>query len=534
LNTVNINGVEFAPLPGVSYRHNYGHIVADIAAKKVDELSVYRALMLNDLWFLLYFGMGYAVANHPFWISACREVEDGPGDFTLDIWAREHGKSSIITKGETIQFVLNNPEKSTGIFSYIKPLAKKFLFEIKETFATNRFLKACFPDVIWENCEKESPLWALDEGIVLRRRTNMAEPNISAWGLTEGMPIGMHFDRRIYDDISTQDMAKSMDVMDAVKMNFDSSQNIGKEGGHHRVIGTYYHHADPLIYIRDKKTPEGMRKYLLRRKPATHDGTATGRPIYLSQKRLDDLKGDQTFNFQQLLDPTPLADQRLNPGFMVRVERKEIPDDLYRVMLIDQAGDLDSNKGGAGDCWAVGVIGVEKRTDDIGQCNVYIEDLWITPSSESEAIEQIVRMYLRGGMVQRLGVEKVGQTTTHLHIASALKAHGRHVSFEDKTDVGVLLRPAGRTKRKLIESALSWPLNNGKIHYSSDVPNAYMERLRLEMSNFPFWHDDGINMLAYLYDVIKDCYFPSEVEDREEDRWVEKNMYKAVNSRVGY
>jgi hypothetical protein len=522
------------PLEGVSYKHNYGHIVADISAKKVDELSVYRALILNDLWFLLYFAMGYGIAHHPFWVKCCREVEDGPLNFTLDIWAREHGKSSIITKGETIQHILKYPEKSCGIFSYIKPLAKKFLFEIKETFATNRFLKACFPDVIWDNCEKESPLWALDEGIVLKRRTNMAEPTVSAWGLTEGMPIGMHFDRRVYDDISTQDMAKSMDVMESVKMNFDSSQNIGKEGGHHRVIGTYYHHDDPLIYIRDKKTPEGVRKYMLRLKPATHDATATGRPIYLSQTRLDDLKGDQTFNFQQLLDPTPMADRRLNPEFMGRVERKAIPGDLYRVMLIDQAGDLDSNKGGGGDSWAVGVIGVEKRTDNIGQCNIYIEDLWITPSSESEAIEQIVRMYLAGGMIQRLGVEKVGQTTTHLHIASALKARGRYVDFDEKTSVGVLLRPAGRTKRKLIESALSWPLNNGKIHYSSDIPNAYVERLRLEMSNFPYWHDDGINMLAYLYDVIKDCSFAPGEGYGEEDAYLEKHAYKPVSSVVGY
>ena len=194
---------------------------------------------------------------------------------------------------------------------------------------------------------------------------------------------------------------------------------------------------------------------------------------------------------------------------MIRVERADIPMNLYRVMLIDQAGDLTSNKGGAGDSWAVGVLGIDPNSDGIGQNDIYLEDLWITPSSESEAIEKIVLMYLKGGMIRKLGIEKVGQTTTHLHVAAALKAHGRQVDFEEKDGVGVLLRPAGRTKKKMIESALAWPLNNGKIHYSSDIPNAYLERLRMEMRNFPFWHDDGINMLAYLYDVLKDTTMPT-------------------------
>ena len=535
MNEITINGVEFLKLPGVEYKHNYGHIVADIASKRVDELSAYRALILNDLWFVLNFVMKIPNSNHRFVVRACREVEGGPKDYTLDVWAREHFKSTIITIGETVQWVLANPDSATGIFSYARPEAKKFLGSLKSLFQNEPMLKACFPDVVWNNCERDAPQWSLDDGLILKRSTNRPEATIGAFGLIEGMPTGRHFERRVYDDIVTEDMADSVDVMEKVKQKFDSSQNVGKEGGHHRVIGTFYHYSDPLVYIRDQKTPEGKRAYAFRLKPATHDGTATGKPVLLSQDRLNKLQlTRQSFNCQQLLDPSPVADMRLNPEFMTRVEKKDIPGGLYRVMLVDQAGDMSTNKGGAGDSWAVGVIGVERRTDEIGQSNIYIEDLWITPSSESEAIEQIVRMYLAGGMIQRLGVEKVGQTTTHLHIASALKARARHVTFDEDASVGVLLRPAGRTKRKLIESALSWPLNNGKIHYSSEVKNAYLERLKLEMSNFPFWHDDGVNMLAYLYDVIKDISFPGE-DYGDEDRELEKmGQYKPLNALVAY
>jgi hypothetical protein len=544
LPSLTINGIDFDPIPGLRYKHDYVALMKRVAdgyedeKGKWDELSVCRALILNDLWFLLYFGMGYKVANHPFWVNSCRELESGPGNFTLDIWAREHGKSSVITKGETVQFLLKYPDRSTGIFSYIKPLAKKFLFEIKETLNSNAFLNKCFPDVLWGvgRAAKEAPLWALDEGIIVRRKTNMAEPTVSAWGLTEGMPIGMHFDRRVYDDISTEDMCRSIDMMEQVKTKFDSSQNIGKEGGHHRVIGTYYHHSDPLTFIRDKKDLSGNPKYLLRLKPATHDGTANGRPVFLSQSRLDDLKLDRTFKFQQLLDPTPLSEQKLMFEYLSPIEPKFIPRDLFRVLIVDQAGDADSNKSGDTDPWAVIVAGVEPVTDDLGQSRVFIEDMWAEVAGESEAIDRIIRMYLDGGMIEKVGVEKVGISSTHIHIAQALKARGRHIEFSDNgRSNGVLLRPAGRNKHKFIEGALAWPINNGKIYLSNGIPEQYRERLRTEMRNFPFWHDDILNTMAYIYDILKGVQgsFRSRGEDEDSPEAQARKLELVGASRIG-
>lgn len=508
---IEINGQKFEPRGDCSYKFDYVEAARLVSSGEWKAEHIYRQLIKTDLFFIVMFVMKIPIANHPFWVKACREVEDGPGDYTLDVWAREHGKSSIITIAETIQFVLNNPDSTVGIFSYVRPVAKKFLGTIKELFQNEKILHACFPDVVWRDCEKDAQQWSLDDGLFLRRGTKRPEATISAWGLTEGMPTGAHFERRIYDDIVTEDIAESPEMMEKVKNKFDSSQNVGREGGHHRVVGTFYHHNDPLTYIRGKKTLDGEPKYHVRFKPATDDGTANGKPVYLSQKRLDDLKGTRTFNCQQLLDPSPALEQRLNPDYLNVVERRFIPRDVYRFMLVDQAGDRDSGLTDSGDSWAVGVIGVEPSADEVGQSRVFIEDLWISPANESEAIEQIVRMYLSAGMIMRLGVEKVGVSTTHLHIGNALRARGRHVNFE-KGGVGVLLRPAGRNKRKMIEAALSWPLNNGKIHYSTAVPTNYVERLKMEMMNFPVWHDDGLNMLAYLYDVLKDFAFSSQFD----------------------
>ena len=528
---VTINGVRFDPHPEIGrsasnnpnncevcYLYDYVAAAKDIAAGKVDQLSLYREFIKTDLWFVFYFIVkpfsdeaGMKMANSPFAVKYAREIEEGPKDFTLDLVAREHFKTTLMTIAETIQFIVTNPESSTGIFSYAHKQATKFLGTLKDIFQRETFLRDCCADVIWNDCEREAPLWSRDEGIVLRRKTTRKEPTVGPYGLIEGMPTGLHFERMIFDDISTEDTAESFDQMEKIKMKFDSAQNLGKEGGHHRVIGTFYHHNDPLVYVRDKKDLDGLNKYSVRFKPATEDGTATGRPVMISQKRLDDLRITKTFACQQLLDPTPQSEQSLNPDFLKMIERRFIPKRVYRFMLIDQAGDQDSNKRKDGDSWAMGVFAVEPVRDSLGQSNIFIENLWIEPSNESEAIEQGVRMYIQGGIIAKLGVEKVGQTTTHIHIANALKAKGRNVVFsDDKWTTGKLLRPAGRNKRKFIESAVSWPLNNGKWHYSSDVPTPYIDRLKMEMKNFPMWHDDGLNICAYLYDVIQEYNFPAQ------------------------
>ena len=45
-------------------------------------------------------------------------------------------------------------------------------------------------------------------------------------------------------------------------------------------------------------------------------------------------------------------------------------------------------------------------------------------------------MYLDAGIIKKVGIEKVGISTTHIHFAKALKAVGRHVSFDSDSRNG--------------------------------------------------------------------------------------------------
>lgn len=186
-------------------------------------------------------------------------------------------------------------------------------------------------------------------------------------------------------------------------------------------------------------------------------------------------------------------------------------------MVLDQAGGDETDKQSK-DLWSFGVLGIEPVLDDIGQSNVYLLDIEADKMSHSEGIDGIVRMYLRNGIIQQMGVEKVGLSTTEIHITNALRMKGRRLSLEAGNLV--LLKPAGRSKEKRVETALQWPLNNGKIFYSTAIPQKYIDAIREEMQKFPFYHVDILDMLAYGYDLFKEFRFPVK---RPENKIVEHN-----------
>jgi len=142
---------------------------AELGAASVHRVK--RKLAQSDLFFLLVYVLGRADLNRDWYFARCREVEAAPNGY-LDLWGREHGKSSLITFGLTIQDILNDPEITVAIFSYSRPIAKAFLRQIKVEFESNEMLRALFPDILWANPHRDAPKFSEDDGIIVRRKGN--------------------------------------------------------------------------------------------------------------------------------------------------------------------------------------------------------------------------------------------------------------------------------------------------------------------------------------------------------------------------
>lgn len=512
---IKINGIKFSPVAGIPYKHDYVKYASIIDAppsewhhalnvpkdtqlnKETVERVVYRHLVLHDLFFIEYFILQIPNSNHPYVVERCKDVETGPPTMTLDIWFRGGYKSSIITGAETVQYHLLNPDHSSLIMSYKKGLAEKLTDTTRKAYEMD-FMKFLFPDLLWDNPNTQAPVWSIQNGFTIKRRNNTRrEPSIYASGLVEGMAQGFHCERIIFDDFETEDMKDSADVMDAVFSKFEMAQFLHTKtaADRQRVIGTIYSHLGPIMKVKDKKKLDGSPMYHCRIVPGTVGGEFDGKPVLWSQEVLDKEKTQPHYPTQVLCDPTPLKLRKLNSTYLMDIEPELIPKHVLKFMIVDPAGESNGKPG----CdWAILNIGVDPKPDELGASNVYLMNAFIDQLSETEAPEAVARMYLTSGIILKVGVEKVAQSTAEIHIANALSAHGRRISVDDGSLV--ILRPAGRVKAPRIEKALAWPLNNAKLHMSKSVPKIYRDKIRLSMDQFPFGKLDGLDGWSYLYD----------------------------------
>jgi hypothetical protein len=523
------------------YRYNYPEIFAHIAKNPKEAQGILRSICKTDRFFLAYFVANWesdkVSGNKPYIVSLCRELEEGPQDGTIDVHAREHGKSACITIAGTLQRILNNPECTTAIFSFRKSSAEKFLESIKHMLESD-FMKWLFPDICYENTNQTQ--WSVQNGIRVKRVNQaMKEHTVEAFGLIEGMPTGGHYDHRIYDDIETEDMASSPDQMQLCFDKLMMSRYLGRDGGTEQVIGTYYSHFGTIVKLKEVKDIHGKPLYLLRLKPGTDDGTVTGKPVFFSQKYLDSKKVDmRTFNTQILCNPTPQSEIKLDFTRFRMIERKNLPKDRIKFVIIDPAGDKEVQSGSGNDSWAMLCCSVRPYIDELGNSDVYIEDGIVSELGLSAAIDAACNLYIRNGRIGILGIEKVANDTTYRHIQNALTARGRYLELRKSGRYGgnlMLLSPSGRSKNYRIETALAWPLNNSKLHYTDDLDIDIVARLKEECNKFPYFHVDMLDALAYVYDILADptCAYNFGMEEDEDD-WEEEDMVTGRSDVTGY
>lgn len=315
----------------------YARTIGEATEAGPDQLhAVKKRLGETDLFFLLTMVLNRKDLFNEWLFDRCREVQRNPNGY-LDLWAREHYKSTVITFGLTMLTIINDPNITIGIFSHTKSIARDFLRHLKTEMENNSNLWLLWPEIFYADPKKQSDRWSIDNGINVIRTENSKEATIEGHGLVDGMPTGRHFKGRIYDDVVTLESVSTPEQILKTTKAWQMSDNLGAEGGWERYIGTRYHLFDTYAAMLESKA------VIPRLHPATIDGTEFGRPVLMKRKTLLKkrlVQGPYVFSSQMLLNP--VADKAM--GFirdwidLADVDFSVATSKLWRFILVDPAG----------------------------------------------------------------------------------------------------------------------------------------------------------------------------------------------------
>ena len=110
------------------------------------------------------------------------------------------GKTTLITKGRTLQRLIQQQDWAAGIANEIADNASAFLAMIKAEFESNEFLQALFPECIPNFRQTE---WRSDRIVINRTRPNPVNPSVLAAGANATV-TGVHMNEWIIDDLISQ------------------------------------------------------------------------------------------------------------------------------------------------------------------------------------------------------------------------------------------------------------------------------------------------------------------------------------------
>ena len=462
-----------------------------------------RWLCQADLFYLLVCACKRVDMLNDFAFARCREVEAAPDGY-LDLWAREHYKSTIITFGKTIQDILSDPEITFGIFSHTRPIAKAFLRQIMRELEGNKALHAAFPDVLWGEDVRAAPKWSEDDGIIVRRKSNPNEATIEAWGLVDGQPTSKHFRVLLYDDVVVAGSVTTPEMIAKTMVEMERSYNLGTTPGIKRGAGTRWHFNDAYRTVVDRGT------FKAREHPGREGGTEDGESVFWTdeihaQKRRD--MGPYTYAAQILLNPKADAMQGFKREWLRYYTRLDAAK-MNKYLLVDAA----SSKKKGSDYTAMVVIGL--ATD----LNYYVLDLVRDRLNLAERLERIFTLH-RKWKPKQVRYERYGM----LSDIEAIKARQEQETY--RFDV---IEVAGVTSKKDRIKRLIPMFEQGKVYLPKSLNVTDWQKIPVDLVHsfveeeyFPFpvgLHEDMLDAMARIAEPDLKLIWPKEESVRAPER----------------
>lgn len=214
-------------------------------------------------------------------------------------------KSSLVTIGFTLQYVLNDRDARVLIDSETYGKAKNFLTEIKGHLESNPKYRAIFKQIYGKfpdaNKKDSSVRWT-DAAVDLSCRTTIKkEPSISCCGVDRSIN-GMHFDLIIADDLHSEKNVTNKEQIQQVIDHCQLANSLLDPGKPKIIIGTRWDFQDAYNDVLTRQRPS----YNIMLRKAIEDDGSLFFPERLSVAFLDEQKRDQgasMFSMQYQNDP---------------------------------------------------------------------------------------------------------------------------------------------------------------------------------------------------------------------------------------
>lgn len=481
-------------------------------------VPVWAEMSRRDLWFLMRYVLGTQAipvikAGHPWAFARVREVQKDPNGH-IDIWAREHLKSSIISTGLLNLDVLNDPESTHLILSHVKPIARALARINKLEWETNPLLKKLHPDIFWDDPRKEAAKWAEDDGCILKRESNRREATLESSGLVDGMPVMKHFGVLTYDDVVTTESVNTPEQINKTTEAMRLSFNLGSHGGRKRCIGTRYHMFDTYHEMIEN------RVFIPRIYPCFNpDGTPALYDVeYLSEKKRD--LGHFAWASQMLCNPLAEDVASFNEKWLKYYDTPTEQEAKGKItyILVDPANEKKKDS----DYTVLAAVSLGKDG------NFYLVDLVRDRLNLTERTEELFEMVMAWKPFDVL-YEKYGKDSDIQHIEYVQQRYGYRFNI---TPVGGRARKEDRIRR------LVPIMEHGRFYIPREILYKTKEGIRKDLvkefihEELRPWpvakHDDMLDAISRILDPEIELVWPGKTKfsvqqakhkDRYERAW---------------
>lgn len=401
--------------------------------------------------------------------------------------ARGHLKSSIVTKGWTIQQVLCRPNLRVLLANAVWDNSRKFLRSIQKYIGPGSVCEAYFGRM-------QSDHWNQDECTVLQRDVILDAPTWATTGI-EKEQTSQHYDIIIADDLVARENCMTPEQRERVHIYYKDLQDLLEPDGTLIVIGTRWHQDDlyaQIIEENEEAVKAGKPKPwdLFIRTAYNADGSVTF-PEKFSLEYLDQLrasKGPYEFSAQYLNNPIDESAADFKKAWIRKYEPgSPAPSSLY--LTVDPALSLSADADPS-----AGIV-----AGQFGSRVIRVVDYFHKRVNPSGLIDEIFNMVEKWGL-RRIGIETFAfQKTIKYQLQEEQRKRNRFFSIDElgsrRGGKEPLLTKEARIRR------LQPYFEQGLVEIRFD-----MSELENELVAFPRGrYDDLIDALSYQLDYL----FPS-------------------------